>query len=237
MDFDTVCLINDRSVIDIISDYFKEKNLLNNIKLLVDSFENRKKIKSLKPKILIVEKELKHGCGIKFRNNLSFKPFTFYISESVKYVKDAYDINCIDYIVKPLNKKKLNKIYKKIMNYRDFIIKQSHILRNNVQIECCNKLLNLKINEIYYITKDGRYTLIQTDDRNYLCDKPLSYYEIKLNEKGFLRVQKSFVINLNKIDDINKLDYRTYYIYFDEIDKKIKIGQKYIKKIKKITGL
>src|SRR6056297_460135 len=237
MDFDTVCLINDRSVIDIISDYFKEKNLLNNIKLLVDSFENRKKIKSLKPKILIVEKELKHGCGIKFRNNLSFKPFTFYISKSFKYVKDAYDINCIDYIVKPLNKKKLNKIYKKIMNYRDFIIKQSHILRNNVQIECCNKLLNLKINEIYYITKDGRYTLVSTKNKNYLCGRSLSYYEKKLKNQIFLRVHKSFVINLDKLEKIDKYNYRTYYIYLHKFDKKIKIGRKYIQKIKKITRL
>ena len=237
MDFVTVCLINDRSIIDIISDFFKKKNVFKNVKFLIDSYENRKKVKSLKPKILIIEKELKHGCGIKFRNNLSFKPFTFYISESVKYVKDAYDINCIDYILKPLNKKKLNKIYKKIMNYRDFIIKQSHILSNNVQIECCNKLLNLKINEIYYITKDGRYTLIQTDDRNYLCDRALNYFESKLKNKNFQKVHKSYLVNLNKVIKIDKLDYRNYYICLDEIDKKIKVGKTYLKKIKEITRL
>ena len=69
-------------------------------------------------------------------------------------------------------------------------------IRNN------GKLIKLMLDEILYIEADRNYCNIFTNSQNYLIVSPLNAFCQKIESRGFLRVHRSYVVNLKKLDAV-----------------------------------
>ena len=230
MDLDGIALIKDNNLLKKIKNIISKNNIFSDFKFLKDSKKNRKKINIEKPKVLILENELRNLIGVEFRSNLTYKPFTIFISNSWKPEKEAVDLNCIDYIVKPVSMNKLENSIKKIEKNKDFII-NTFSFNKKIRIKCCNKIMFFHPNDIIYITKDGRYSIIKTKEKDYLCSKPLKYLEKKLEKHSRIRVRRNYLVNMKFVKKIQKKDSRKYIIELSIKKKKIKVGIRYIDEI------
>ncbi|TYB30320.1 MAG: LytTR family transcriptional regulator [Candidatus Mcinerneyibacterium aminivorans] len=105
-------------------------------------------------------------------------------------------------------------------------------LNKKIRIKCCNKIMFFNPDDIIYITKDGRYSIIKTKKKDYLCSKPLKYFESEFEKYKIIRVHKSYLINFNYVDYIKKENYRNIKLYIKKYDLQIKVGGKYLDKIK-----
>lgn len=167
--------------------------------------------------LLLLDVEMDNLDGIDIKNVLEHKfPHTkiVFISNYQNKVLDAFGKNVIAYI----KKENLN-------NLEHVIIKTYREWLNNERIMLNNQIVYIK--DIYYLEADNNYTIIHLENKTILVRRILKEFEIDLFKYGFLRVHKSFVINLRFISCVS-------YASVELVDEKIiKISRGQNEKIKK----
>lgn len=124
---------------------------------------------------------------------------------------EAYEYDCIiDYLVKPILlprfKKAINKVVKSMSkksetNFSDIFIGDSE---NQIYINIDRRLIKIDIPSIYLIEAKGDYIHLKTDNTNYIVHSSLKKVQSKLPSSLFLRVHRSYLINIKKIIDIEE---------------------------------
>ncbi|MGK9475615.1 response regulator [Melioribacter sp. OK-6-Me] len=172
----------------------------------------------------------------------AFIPFVFLTAKAdYEDLRRGMNLGADDYIYKPFKAadllntielrlakyealKNLNRYdnYGKKFNYEDPVF-----------IESGNTPVMIKIKEIILIESENTGTaLFLTEKRRYYTNKLVKIWEEILPPDHFLRVRKSTIVNTNCIDYVEKENYRKYFIFLKELNRKIEISQRYISKIK-----
>jgi DNA-binding LytR/AlgR family response regulator len=133
-------------------------------------------------------------------------------------VFDALEYKTIGYLVKPLNYtsffKTISKLSSSLQNEAAFSNSESIFIKHNKSI------VKLNLNDLLCVESNGDYVVLHTLEKDYTIHSTLKTFEESLNFSNFIRVHRSFIININAIVDIED----------DTIcikDKIIPIGQKY----------
>ncbi|MBK7427794.1 MAG: response regulator [Saprospiraceae bacterium] len=77
--------------------------------------------------------------------------------------------------------------------------KEAYLLRDRIFIRYKEKMLGIFLHEIQYLEADRSYSKLITDQAEYLLTMPLGAFEEKLQSPEFLRIHRSYIININKI--------------------------------------
>lgn len=136
-----------------------------------------------------------------------------FITGHSKYAVSAFDVHPYDYILKPINVKRLietivtltNSIEKNSVNEKKGI--EKIVVKNG------NEMLFISVENILYVEKADRNTIIHDENNAYCVQDTLQELEMKLGN-NFLRVHKSYIVNKDKIDKIKEVGERTYEIKF-----------------------
>jgi DNA-binding LytR/AlgR family response regulator len=134
-------------------------------------------------------------CGILFTTALSGKGVLDKISDTL------YD----GYLLKPFSLKSLEStlyLISKKLEKPDETGKAGQ-KRNLLPIRDKGKIILLDENDIYYVKAEGLYLRIFTDNKIFLIRELLKTFLPKLNTEKFLRIHKSYVVNLSKVKDLN----------------------------------
>ena len=120
-----------------------------------------------------------------------------FITGDREYVFQGYEVQALDYIVKPVVKEKLftvlHKVNEMLKKEDDFAFVQSDgIMHKLKQLDIC------------YIESIGHETVLYVNDKKITCKKGISAMEKEIKEKYFYRCHRSYLVNLSKIDSISK---------------------------------
>ncbi len=77
---------------------------------------------------------------------------------------------------------------------------EPYLMDDRIFVRYQDKMVKLFLNEVLFVEADRSYCKIYTDTKEYLISVPLGHLEEKLPKRNFLRVHRSFVVNLEKID-------------------------------------
>ncbi len=121
-----------------------------------------------------------------------------FISSSRQYVFDAYDVEAFQYLVKPVEDKKLKSVLEKAVhktekNSQEFILVSKEREKKKVFLQ-----------DIYYFEIRGRKIEIHEKDRIFTYYEQIGILEDSLREKGFFRCHKSYLINLRYASAYNR---------------------------------
>ena len=149
--------------------------------------------------LAICEMVLPDFIGIDFLKSLNNPPLFIFFSDKPDYAADAFACNAVDYLVKPISFQRLLQAIDKAN-----MLLQQHRLPsqeyNFLVIQQASSQIFIPYEEIYYIESDRDYIHLITLDREYCIWHTLSAMEERLAAcKAFIRVHKSFIINLNFI--------------------------------------
>ena len=124
------------------------------------------------------------------------------------YAIKAFDLNAMDYLLKPVTLERFNQCVSKLLCYGNKKISQQNIHNLNCQYrESVRKLfvdnneetILLKLEDICYFKVENKTVLIRTFDNTYTSSNSLSFFEAKLHNSNFYRCHRSYMVNLDQV--------------------------------------
>lgn len=165
------------------------------------SVEGLKVINTSKIDLLFLDIEMPIMNGFEFLSQLKIQPQVIIISKSQHYALEAFEFNVTDFLLKPITKQRFTIAVQKAID--KITLHKIKLPENKLMVKHNLKQVELNINEIFWIEALGDYIKIKTKDKNYVILSTLSGFHKKLKDSKFVRVHKSYIINLKMIDRYN----------------------------------
>ena len=172
--------------------------------------------------------------GLDFLKTLTNPPKTIITTAYKEHAIEGFELNVVDYILKPFSFDRLVKAVNKVSKTQTTktIIKEVSNATDSATrffAKGDKKHHQIDLNNLLYIEAYGNYTKLFLKDEMIVSHQKISHYEGLLNTSNFLRVHKSFIVAINKIKFIegNRILIN---------DHKIPIGQTYKSSINKLYG-
>lgn len=145
--------------------------------------------------------------GLDFIKTLKDPPKIILTTSDPKFAIEAFEYDFIvDYLLKPLElprfKKAIEKAQKKSLTKASSPAKTTKESENDFYVNIDRRLIKIDLPSIYLIEAKGDYINIKTEEKNYTVHSTLKKIEEKLPESLFLKVHRSYIINIKKIIDI-----------------------------------
>jgi two-component system response regulator LytT len=147
--------------------------------------------------------------GFDFIETLKNPPKIILTTSDNNFAIHAFEYDCIvDYLVKPLTLERFQKAISKANAKSVEVVstlsseKVETTSGSDLYVNIDRRLIKIDIPSIYLIEAKGDYIQIKTEDKNYTVHSTLKKIEDKLPDSIFLKVHRSFIINFNKIIDI-----------------------------------
>lgn len=164
-----------------------------------------------------------------------------------EYAVKAFEINAVDYVLKPFIKERLAVTIKKITEKKQDapsqnrdglgILIRERMMRQSVKkipVWSENQILILNPREIWYFTvENGKVTVVSTQGR-YLSRDSLAFWEERLKEQRFFRTHKNFLVNLDKVRQVAPFFNYTYLLKLEGLNDEIPVSRNYLKEFKRV---
>lgn len=141
--------------------------------------------------------------GTDFLKNLDIKPKVIFTTAFREYALEGYELNVIDYLLKPINFTRFLKAIEKFLESTNKGIERS--ISKYIYIQINKKNIKIVLDEVLYIESMKEYVQIHFKDRKIIFKGGITAFEQKLNHL-FLRVHRSYIVNTNKITAYTKSD-------------------------------
>lgn len=141
--------------------------------------------------------------GFDFIETLANPPSVIITSSDRNFALDAFEFaSIVDYLVKPIEFDRFAKAIDKVQKLKSLDPSQKSSEIEELFVNIDRRLIKINFNEIYLIEAKGDYINIKTDSKTHLVHATLKKIEEKLPEDRFLKVHRSFIINVQRIVDI-----------------------------------
>ena len=192
----------------ILKKYIDDTKSLNLLGTFTDAIEAIDILNTEKVDLLFLDIHLPKLSGIDFLKTLSNPPKTILTTAFTDYALESYELNVVDYLLKPFSFQRFIKAIAKANNISEKISKveiseASEIPSTAIFIKSGYEHIRIEIENILYIKSDADYIEIHLKDKKHLSADSLSSWEERLPSKDFARIHKSYIINTKKIIKIS----------------------------------
>lgn len=170
------------------------------------------------PDLIFLDIQLSDGLSFEIFETLDIKSAVIFTTAFDEYALKAFQLNSIDYLLKPINEDDLKKAVDKyqtrfpkqqnvVLDFNDIKkllinpIERAYKQRFSVKVGQHLKLINIEDIECFYSENKGTYAFT-SDGRNYLLDTTLDQLDDELEPQTFFRISRKFFVNIKAIKDI-----------------------------------
>jgi DNA-binding LytR/AlgR family response regulator len=166
-------------------------------------------ISASEPDIIFLDIEMPGLTGIEF---LKQKPLTsaiiIFITSHPEFALEGFEFNAFDYLLKPLSAERFGRCALRLRDFFEMREKSyafdSAQEKDSIIIKQGHDKFKIAIPDILYIEAMKDYTKIITDTKQYLVLTTLNAMAEKLPADSFIRIHRSYVVNKNKVDSVQK---------------------------------
>ena len=169
-----------------------------------------------KPDLIFLDVEMPDANGFELLDSLTYDPKIILTTSKTEYAFDAFQYNVNDYLKKPFTYKRFLEAVQKIQSSQIAPIQPAATAATATAtaspstspdidflfIKADEKLVRLKKDDILFMESMRDYVKFVTPGKTYITYSTLKSMEEKLAGPSFLKVHRSYIININKIDDI-----------------------------------
>lgn len=158
--------------------------------------------------LLFLDIQLPGISGIDFLKTLRNTPKTIMTTAYREFALDGYDLDLVDYLLKPIT---FDRFIKAVDRYlrnveQDVLPMPVNTGPGFIFIKSGHKQIKVDLNEVLYIESIKDYIKLYTINNEVVAKYKISDMEIELTGKGFLRIHRSFIVNLKNITAFNAHD-------------------------------
>ncbi len=158
-----------------------------------------------------------------------------FITAYKDYAVDAFEIKAFDYLLKPYSESRIKNLLKSLINIKNektILIKNNNLKKITVNIG--ERLYVISLNDIDYIEASEKETLIFSNQKKYVSKIKISKWEEMLKENNFYRCHRSFIVNLDKITEIEQWFNSSWILKIKNYTTAIPVSRNNIKELKEL---
>lgn len=162
--------------------------------------------------LIFLDIKMPRISGTDFLRNLSAPPKVIFVTAYRDYAVEGYDLDAVDYLVKPVSFERFFKAIskvKRLLGHEVATHTEEHKRNSDafVYLKVDKNMQKILINEILYIESWKDYVkLFFISNKNFLVKKSITSMQNLLSEHSFIRVHRSYIVSLEKITGYNHSD-------------------------------
>jgi DNA-binding LytR/AlgR family response regulator len=156
--------------------------------------------------LMLLDIQMPRLSGIEFLKTLKNPPSVIFTTAFSEYALESYSLDVIDYLVKPIPFDRFLKAVQKAFDFHTLRLKAGSETENFFFIKCDHKFEKVNYHEVLYVESMQNYCIIHTNDRKMITYITLGGLEEQLPSTRFLKVHKSFIVSLEKINALDGHD-------------------------------
>ena len=196
--------------LELIEDFVKQIPFLNYIKSCKNAFEAIEALQNESVDLIFLDINMPDVSGIDLIKNIENKPLVIFTTAYSEYAVQGFELSAVDYLVKPFLFerffKAVNKAYElfNLKNTREKHSKEEKVTDEFIFVKADYSSVKIYLKDILYIEGLKDYVKIFEADKKTLTLITMKKISEKLPSYNFIRVHRSFIIALDKIESIQR---------------------------------
>lgn len=156
--------------------------------------------------LIFLDIQMPKITGLEFLKTVSNPPLVIFTTAYPQYAVDGFELNAVDYLLKPFS---FERFWKAVLKARTLfdsgkVAPQHPIIveEEYIYIKTDNKLVKINYADILYIEALQNYIAVHTTTKKYITYLTFKSIEESLPQSIFLKVHKSYLVSLSKIESI-----------------------------------
>jgi DNA-binding LytR/AlgR family response regulator len=183
--------------------------VMDNIRVLsvcddVADFVHFQETSSDKPDLLLLDIELPGMSGIDFLKYMPPGVPVILTTAYHQFAVESYELNVLDYLLKPISKERFSQAIQKAEQYLSFMRTKEFEKPDSIYIKSEKIMEKILFSELHYIEAMRNYVIYHCENRRLISYNSLKNTELLLPAGQFIKVQKSFIVNREKVQKIEK---------------------------------
>jgi len=219
----TILIDDEQPAREVVKHYLKDFNEIEIIGEVADGFSGLKAIQELKPDLVFLDVQMPKLTGLELLELLDQPPLIIFSTAYDQYAIKAFEMNAIDYLLKPYSKERfaqavhkaigqsgtLNQVNTPVQNLVKTLEESLEFLQR-IAVKSRHKVSVVPVDEIIFLEAEGDYVMLHTKESKHLKEKTMKYFESHLDPNQFIRIHRSFIVNAKFIDRIEYYDKENY---------------------------
>ncbi len=222
-------IIDDEPIaIKVIEQHLKEIDCIECVQTFTKALHAIDALNTHKIDLLFLDINMPGISGISFLKSLSNPPKVIFTTAYRSFAVDAFELEAIDYLVKPISFERFLKAVNKFLALEPGNIelsKETRDYKDYIILKSDKKNYKIRFNHILFIESLDNYIKVHTEDLSIICYESLSFIE-KALPNNFLRIHRSYIVNTDKVDLFTSSSVEIR-------DKRFTIGRNYKNKVLK----
>ena len=187
-----------------------------------DGFEGIKAIAEHQPDLIFLDIQMPKISGFEMLELIDKHPAVIFTTAFDEYAIKAFEVNAVDYLLKPIEQGRFDLAMQKLparLNHSDVIARElldvaglSPAQSNRVVVKKNGVIKIIAISDIHYLEADDDYVKLSTAEGIFHKNKTMSFFEQTLESSQFIRIHRSYIINLAQVSRIELKEKESYIV-------------------------
>lgn len=204
MSIKTILIDDEPLAIAELQNMLKTHDDIEVVAVCYDAKEALSKIQEMEPQLVFLDINMPGKSGFDLLSDLDEAPEVIFVTAYDQFAIKAFEVNALDYILKPVNpdrlKEAVGKIKKKLSNTK--LQEEKLTINKRIFIKDGEQCFFVPLSEIYFIESVGNYARVYYKDKRPLLHKSLNYLEEKLPDEFFFRASRQQMFNISFVKGI-----------------------------------
>lgn len=215
----TIIIDDEQPARDILLHYLSKYPEFDIVAEASDGFKGIQFIQEYKPEVVFLDIQMPKLTGFEMLELIEEKPLIVFSTAYDQFAIKAFEMNAVDYLLKPYSRDRFKQAIDKVkskLHKKDVIqeqntklmqtIEESIDVINRIAIRTAQKIKVIPVNEIHYFEAADDYVMIHTNEGRFLKEKTMKYFENHLDNKHFVRIHRSYILNMSELNKIERYE-------------------------------
>jgi DNA-binding LytR/AlgR family response regulator len=184
---------------EVLETYINQVSGLNLVKKCYNALEAREVIDKMQVDLMFLDIQMPQLTGLEFVKSMTKLPLVVFTTAYAEYALESYEIDAVDYLIKPVSLEKFLKAINKAQERYEAENSEAIDGFDHFFVKADKKLVKLFYNDILYIEGLKDYVIIKTETGRVITLQTMKSLEERLANKNFKRVHRSYILNKSKI--------------------------------------
>lgn len=188
-----------------------------------DGFSGLKAINEQRPALVFLDIQMPKLTGFELLEFVAEPPAIIFTTAYDQYAIKAFEANAADYLLKPFSRKRfalaVNRALEKISSNKRFnpgILKEVEeipAILERIAVRTNQQIKVFHVSDLEFLEAYGDYVKIHTREGVFLKEKTMKYFETHLEKRKYVRIHRSFIVNVAEISKIEYYDKDNYMVF------------------------